>query len=282
MTFNLSTWSTPRVEAIEAALAEMFSGVAPDRFRDACRYPLQTGGKRIRPLLTLAACEAVGGDWRAAIPAAVALELVHTYSLVHDDLPCMDDDDERRGKPTVHVAFGENTAVLVGDALLTESFAVLTRGGYAVPLCVRLVSELAQAAGGHGMIGGQVIDIGLGGPIEELAALLHLHRLKTGALLRAAVRMGGMVGAPDEHSHTPTLDTYGDAIGLAFQIHDDVLDADQDARADGPPSFVKLLGVERTATAARVECDRAIRAVESLPSAEALRALARYAVERSF
>lgn len=280
MTFSLSNWSAPRVEAIEFALAGTFGRVAPDLFRGACRYPLQTGGKRMRPLLALAACEGVGGDWRSAIPVAVALELVHTYSLVHDDLPCMDDDDERRGKPTVHVAFGENVAVLVGDALLTEAFAVLAGAGYPPALCVRLIAELARAAGGEGMIGGQAFDIGQGGDLRELASVLHLHRLKTGALIRAAVRMGGMVGAPDDHGLGPTLDTYGDAVGLAFQIHDDLLDADQDDAPDGPPSFVKLLGVERTRASALAESERAVRAVEHLPAPAALRALAAYTVER--
>ncbi|MDP2312131.1 MAG: polyprenyl synthetase family protein [Pseudomonadota bacterium] len=278
MNIALATWATPRLAAFEAALFHTFPHAEPATLREACLYPLQTGGKRVRPLLTLAACEAVGGDWRVAVPAAVAIELLHTYSLVHDDLPCMDDDDERRGRPTVHVKYGENVAVLVGDALLTEAFATLASAGYPPALATRLVGELARAGGAGGMIAGQAIDIGMDGPVGALDPLVRLHRLKTGALIRCAVRMGGLCGGAVD---LDALDAYGDAVGLAFQVHDDVLDADQDADADGPPSFVKLLGVDATRATAQAHAERAGTALAGLAGADALRMLARFTVERS-
>lgn len=276
MNESLAAWSRPRLVAIEAELTRTFADTLPPLLQEACRYPLRTGGKRIRPLLAVAACEAVGGDWADAVSAGVALELLHTYSLVHDDLPCMDDDAERRGQPTVHVRYGENVAVLVGDALLTEAFATLV--GYDAPLARRLVGELARAGGTVGMIGGQALDIGMGGPIRDIEPLERLHRLKTGALIRAAVRMGGLCGGAADLA---ALDVYGDAVGLAFQVQDDVLDADQDADEAGPPSFVKLLGIDGTREAAQAHAERALAAVEGLPNAQALRMLARFTVERA-
>lgn len=274
--FALSEWSHPRLQLVEARLAACFADAWPERLREACHYPIRTGGKRMRPLLCLAAAEAVGGSTEDAVDAAAALELVHTYSLVHDDLPCMDDDAERRGRPTVHVVYGEDMGVLVGDALLTEAFAVLAGS----PHPSRLVAELARAAGAAGMIAGQVVDIGGDGPILTLDGLVRLHRGKTGALLRAAVRMGAICGGADAGALL-ALDRYGDALGLAFQVHDDLLDADQDEGEAGPPSFVKLLGRTETAAAARRYADEALAAIAGLPRGEALAALARYTVERS-
>lgn len=272
--FDLAAWSEPRLRLVEARLAACFADAWPERLREACLYPLQTGGKRMRPLLCLAAAEAVGGDAADAVEAAAAVELVHTYSLVHDDLPCMDDDAVRRGRPTVHVVFGEAMGVLVGDALLTEAFAVLAASARGP----RLAAELARAAGAAGMIAGQVADIS--GGVTDLDALVRLHRAKTGALLRAAARMGAICAGGDPAA-LAAVDAYGDALGLAFQARDDLLDADQDAGADGPPSFVKLLGVAETAAAARRYADEALAAVAGLRSPEALQALARYTVERS-
>lgn len=272
--FDLAAWSEPRLRLVEARLAACFADAWPERLREACHYPLQTGGKRMRPLLCLAAAEAVGGDAGAAVDAAAAVELVHTYSLVHDDLPCMDDDQLRRGRPTVHVVYGEALGVLVGDALLTEAFAVLAATAHGP----RLAAELARAAGAGGMIAGQVADIA--GGITELDALVRLHRAKTGALLRAAARMGAICAGADPAA-LAAVDAYGDALGLAFQVHDDLLDADQDAGDDGPPSFVKLLGAAGTAAAARRYADEALDAVAGLRAPQALQALARYTVERS-
>ncbi len=272
-------WRRSRNDAIEAALAEAFTDAWPARFREACRYPLQTGGKRVRPLLCLAAAEAVGGDAGPhAMNAAVALELLHTYSLVHDDLPCMDDDALRRGRPTVHVVYGEGTAVLVGDALLTEAFATL--GRLPPALVGPMVRELASAGGATGMIAGQAVDVGLDGPVVDRAALERLHRAKTGALLRASVRMGGLAAGADAAA-LAALTTFGEAVGLAFQVRDDVLDAEQDARVGGPPSFVRLLGLDGAQALARAQVEVAVSAVQGLAAPAHLCALAMLMVERA-
>lgn len=270
MSPELRGWGAPHLARIEAELAGVGDSAEPS-FRDALLYPLQTGGKRIRPLLACAAAESVGGTSDDAMDAAIALELVHTYSLVHDDLPAMDDDDERRGRPTVHVVFGEAAAILVGDALLTAAFE---RIAHAPPL----VRELARAAGGAGMVGGQFLDVYRKAP--DLESLTHLHRLKTGALLRAAVRMGGLAAGADE-AQLLTLSRYGAAVGLAFQVADDLLDADEVAAEGGPPSFVRLLGVEGARREALRLADEAVSAVQSLPNPLILAALARYTVERT-
>ena len=239
------------------------------------QHPLRTGGKRMRPLMVVAAYEvATDADLEPAWLPAMALELVHTYSLVHDDLPCMDDDDERRGQPTTHVVHGEAMALLVGDALLTEAFRLLASTGDA-----RLVGELATAAGYQGMIGGQVADLGGGGPVEDVDTLVRLHRGKTGQLFRCAVRLGALAGGGDAPL-IGRLTTFAEAFGLAFQLADDVLDEEQDAGADGPPSYVKLLGREETLRRARQLTDAALAALESLPRAEPLRDLARYNLAR--
>ena len=251
---------TDRIAALEARLAASFPDAWPPRLREACLYPIQTGGKRIRPLLCFAAAEALGREWRDATDAAVAIELVHTYSLVHDDLPCMDDDAERRGRPTVHVVYGEATVVLVGDALLTEAFRVVPP---------HLARVLAQAAGAAGMVAGQFVDIA--GGVDTLDDLRRLHRAKTGALIRAAVRMGA--------DGSDVLDTAADAIGLAFQVQDDVLDADQDS-GDGPPSYVKLLGLDGARREAHRLADEALAALDAFPKADELRRIARFTVER--
>lgn len=278
----LARWSVERLEAVEAALGARFADAWPPRFAEACRYPLSTGGKRIRPLLCLAAAESLGAqDTRSAVGAAAALELVHTYSLVHDDLPCMDDDAMRRGKPTVHVAFGENSAVLVGDALLTEAFRLLARLEAPAALRVALVDELAEAAGHVGMIGGQAADIGLGGPVRDLETLLAVHRGKTGALIRAACRMGARCGGASAAA-LDALSRYGEAVGLLFQLADDVLDAEQDAAQEdgGPPSTVSLLGLDETRRQSRALLEAALAAVAELPDPSVLVALARFALER--
>ena len=277
-TFDLHAWTRRRLDAFEPALNACFEDAWPPRLREACRYPLQTGGKRIRPLLAMAAAEAVGAPAERALAAATALELLHTYSLVHDDLPCMDDDDERRGRPTVHRVYGDGAAVLVGDALLTEAFAVLATEPPA--LAAALVRELARAGGARGMIAGQALDIGMDGALGTLGQVERLHAAKTGALLCAAVRMGGLCGGATPEQFR-ALDGYGCAVGLAFQVQDDVLDADQDAGESGPPSYVKLLGLQGAIDAARRYAADADAALDGLPSPEALRALARLIVERT-
>jgi geranylgeranyl pyrophosphate synthase len=252
------------------------------------RYPLLSGGKRMRPLWVIASNDAVAGTagegslTDGLMHVAAALELIHCYSLVHDDLPCMDDDDERRGRPTVHKVYGEGPAVLVGDALLTEALALALRApGLKAEQRVAIALELTQAAGYLGMIGGQAADIGLGGKVDNQADLERLHRGKTGALIRAGCRMGGLVAGANE-SEMNALTRYGESIGLAFQLADDVLDAEEDAGEEGPPSFVKLMGLE----ACKAEADRLFNeALEALgdfqAKAEPLRQLAAYTVQRN-
>lgn len=269
----LDAWLAARRDAVEAWLATRFADAWPPSFRDPLRYPIETSGKRVRPALCLGAFEAVtGAGHEPALPAAAALELVHTYSLVHDDLPAMDDAATRRERPTVHVVWNDATAVLVGDALLTEAFAVLAEAPLPAEARIALVGVLAQASGYRGMVGGQAADVGIphpgsatvGGisPARDMdeATLLRLHRLKTGALIEAAVLSGAIVaGATAEQRDQ--LGRYGRAVGLAFQLADDLLDADEDSGDDGPPSFVRLLGVGETRRRAEALVEEARAAV---------------------
>jgi geranylgeranyl pyrophosphate synthase len=277
---RLDLWSTAALDEVDRFLDLTLGETWPAALREPLRYPVFGGGKRVRPLLTLAAAEALDRGPRAqALAAGAAVELVHTYSLVHDDLPAMDDDDVRRGRPTLHKAWDEATAVLVGDALLTEAFGVLAGAALPPDVVVALVARLAAAAGHRGMIGGQAADVGLGGPVRDLDTLMRLHAGKTGALIQAAVVMGGLsLGASADE--LARLERYGADVGLAFQLADDVLDADQDDGDDGPPSYVKLLGVEETSRRARELAERAVEAVDSLPRPAALIALARFTVDR--
>lgn len=212
--------------ALDALLAMPKQGGDPLRLREAMRYAVLGGGKRMRPMLTIAACEAVGGDAEQAMPGACAVELVHAYSLVHDDLPAMDDDAERRGRPTVHVEFGEPAAILTGDALLTLAFGALARASAGRPLPAML--ELATRAGIDGMVGGQAIDLHDGQDIRDLDRLEHLHALKTGGLYQAGGAMGALLGGADD-AQVERLRRFGLAFGIAFQHADDVLDDDQPA-----------------------------------------------------
>lgn len=279
---TLDAWLAERLPRFEAALLGRFADTWPGAFGEALRYPLATGGKRVRPAVVLAAYEAVAADpddLAPALPAALAIELVHTYSLVHDDLPAMDDDDERRGQPTVHVRFGEAAAILVGDALVTEAFAVLADAPVPADTRLELVRTLALASGRHGMVGGQAADVGLAGPVEDLASLERLHTAKTGALLTASAVLGGLsAGAAPEA--LDALRAYGRAVGLAFQLADDLLDADEDRQEGGPPSYVKLLGAEATRIRARELADAAVNAVRGLPRPDVLVELARFTVHR--
>ncbi|WP_347556652.1 polyprenyl synthetase family protein [Robbsia sp. KACC 23696] len=239
---------------------------APERLHEAMRYAALGGGKRVRPLLCHAAGEALDAPVAALDAAAAALEMIHVYSLVHDDLPSMDNDAMRRGKPTVHVQYDDATGLLVGDALQTQAF--LTLCDEAIPAARRagLVAELAMASGSQGMAGGQAIDLASVGLKLTREQLENMHRLKTGALLRAAVRLGAMCGASDadataSHAALASLDVYASAIGLAFQVVDDILDvtadsatlgktAGKDAAAD-KPTYVSLLGLDASRALAR-------------------------------
>ena len=217
MSFDLVAWSDTARSDLDGWMGEQLKPSWPKRMLDPMRYPLFGGGKRIRPLLCFAACEALGGDRHASLPAAAAVEYIHTYSLVHDDLPALDNDDERRGRATVHVAFDEATAILAGDALLTEAFSLLAMAPLSAELRIALVSDLSDAAGYRGMVGGQAGDIGMGGPIEDVQTLMRVHQLKTGALIRSAVVMGGRIGGADEDM-VARLSEYGMSVGLAFQL----------------------------------------------------------------
>ncbi|MSP73420.1 MAG: polyprenyl synthetase family protein [Myxococcales bacterium] len=266
---------SPLLEAFEAALSAHLTTFAsfPEPLSSACRYVLSTGGKRVRPILCLSAAEACGLDPLLAMPAALALEFIHTYSLVHDDLPSMDDDDERRGRPTCHKVYGEAHAILTGDALLTEAFVVLAASG-----APRSVIELiGRAAGGTGMVGGQVQDIDEA-PLDGLSGLEAMHALKTGALLRAAALAGGLsVGA--DPSMLSALDAYGTEMGLLFQLTDDLLDAKQDAAA-GNRSYLQFASPEALSGRAADVCARAHAAARLLPRPEALTALATAVLDR--
>jgi geranylgeranyl diphosphate synthase type II len=257
----------------------------PSTIHRAMRYSLLSGGKRLRPLLCCAASEACGGTARAALPAACAVEMVHAYSLIHDDLPCMDDDDLRRGKPTSHVVFGEGMAVLAGDALLTEAFAVLTIAKpRARHTASDLVAELARAAGSRGLIAGQVADLEAEGRKPSEPALYFIHAAKTGMLLRASLKLGGM-SAGTTPARLAALDRFGFALGLAFQIQDDILDATQSAKrlgktagkdaAAGKMTFPALFGLEKSRILAEDWTSEAVNSLKLFGArGETLRALA--------
>ena len=280
--------------AVEAALSERLTsalagpGVAPDRLVAAMRHGSLDGGKRLRPFLAVEAAETCGLSAAAALPAGLALELVHCYSLIHDDLPAMDDDDLRRGRPTVHRAYDDATAILAGDALLTEAFALLAEPAtHADPaIRLRLVTELAVAAGPAGMVGGQMRDIeGETSPLDE-AGIAAMHAMKTGALIRAAVRMGAIAGGADAAALT-RLTTYAEAAGRAFQLADDILDVTASAEemgkktgkdaAMGKQTLVERLGVAGAREVLQSIIDEALAALDSFgPEADGLRATVRY------
>lgn len=297
--FDLDAYLAPRRAQLEELLAARIAGlrrIAPPRIVDAMAHGLLAGGKRLRPLLALAAFDIAGGAPAArptALDFAVSLELVHTYSLIHDDLPAMDDDELRRGRATCHVVFGEATAILAGDALQTEAFAVLADG--ADPVRLRLLVLLARAAGAAGMVGGQERDLALEGRLGDgaslpgLAELEDVHRRKTGALIACAAE-GGAIAA-GALARAPILRAYGEFLGLAFQIVDDVLDVVGDpvrmgksCRGDAvkaKPTFPVLVGLDGARERARAAYDRAIAALSPLGSAaEPLRALARFSIDR--
>jgi geranylgeranyl diphosphate synthase type II len=287
-----------RAALVERALAECVaeSDGPASRLFEAMRYSLMAGGKRLRPVLALAACEAVGGTLDRAMGIACAIEMIHTYSLVHDDLPCMDDDDLRRGRATNHKVYGEAIATLAGDGLLTDAFKVLARSAAstqrALPAQAVLdtVAELADAAGSAGMVGGQVIDLlGEGRPID-LSELEHLHSKKTGALFVAAACGGARLGGATA-GQLASMREYARALGLAFQVIDDLLDVEASTEdmgkrtnkdaARGKATYPALIGVERSRDLARELIDKAQAALGAFDHrADPLRLLAAFAVER--
>ena len=271
---DFDSWARQQRLAVEAALQAWVPEDAPAGLGQAMRYGVLDGGKRLRPLLVLAACQALQGDSAAAMRAAVAVELIHAYSLVHDDMPCMDNDVLRRGKPTVHVQFGQAQAMLAGDAMQALAFEVLTPDeGMPAALQARLTSLLARSAGHAGMAGGQAIDLASIGMALDETSLRDMHRRKTGALLQCSVLMGAACGGAGAVA-TAALADYGAAIGLAFQVVDDILDVTQASETLGKtagkdqhhnkPTYVSLLGLDP----ARAHAD-------------ALRAQAHAALERS-
>jgi geranylgeranyl diphosphate synthase type II len=298
--FELDHYLRERAALVERRLPGAFNGGAAagapaGRLFEAMRYSLLAGGKRLRPVLALAACEAVGGRLEAAMGFACAIEMIHTYSLIHDDLPCMDDDDLRRGRPTNHKIYGEAIATLAGDALLTDAFTVLARSGAASDAAspaalLATVAELAEAAGSAGMVAGQVIDLLGEGRNLTVQELEYLHRRKTGALFIAAVRGGARLGGADE-AELAALEAYARALGLAFQVIDDILDVEASTEqmgkrtgkdaAHGKNTYPRLIGLDKSWQLARDLERRALHALDAFDHrAEPLRALARFTVER--
>jgi farnesyl diphosphate synthase len=292
---DFAGWSLARLAEVEAALERWVPDDAPAGLGQAMRYAVLDGGKRLRPLLVLAAAEAVHGQPEAALRAACAVELIHAYSLVHDDMPCMDNDVLRRGKPTVHVQYGEAQALLAGDALQALAFELLLPDEGVLPAAVsaRLCRLLAQAAGAQGMAGGQAIDLASVGLLLDQSALENMHRKKTGALLQASVLMGAASATVDAQT-VDALADYGAALGLAFQVVDDILDVVADSAtlgktagkdaANDKPTFVSLMGLDAARAYAQSLIERAHAALQrsGLDDTHALAALARQVVQRSF
>jgi farnesyl diphosphate synthase len=294
---SFAPWVQTSLQQVEEALSAWVGQDAPPVLAAAMRYAVLDGGKRLRPLLVLATCEALGGNAQAALRAACAVELIHAYSLVHDDMPCMDNDVLRRGKPTVHVHMGEATALLAGDALQALAFELITQDEHQVPLIMqaRLCGLLARAAGARGMAGGQAIDLASVGLQLDEAQLRHMHSLKTGALLECSVLMGATCAEVAEPIWN-SLQTLGRALGLAFQVVDDILDVTADSSTLGKtagkdaahdkPTYVALMGLERSralADALRQEAYGALVTLEGLGvhHANHLRGLADWVVQRT-
>lgn len=275
--------------AVEAYLDNLFLTDAPySQLQAAMRYSLLAGGKRIRPVLTIAFCKLAGGDWQKAVPLGCALELIHTYSLIHDDLPCMDNDTLRRGKPTNHMVYGVTLATLAGDALQPEAFRLLAQAeGLTADQKIEAVSILARAAGSHGMVAGQVLD--LLGHCSDIASVEQLHRLKTGAMIIGAAELGCIAGSADAVLRNAAIN-YAQHLGLAFQIQDDLLDVTATTEALGKPAgsdqregkttFVDLLGLDGCQQAVTAHTQAAIQAIAPFPGNEFLSCLAWQLSER--
>lgn len=282
---------------VDKALGDLFvqeTRLPFGRLAEGIRYSLLAGGKRIRPILAIAAMEALGGDSAKLLPLVLPLELIHTYSLVHDDLPAMDNDILRRGMPTNHVVYGEAAAILAGDALLTHAFTLLSDPVYDRILSsgqrLSVIHELSVASGLSGMVGGQFLDIDSEGRVLTLSDLENLHRHKTGALLRVSVRIGGILGEANP-AELEALTRYGEAIGIAFQITDDLLDVEGDAKELGKTAqkdadkhkntYPGLVGVDKARGLAQAKLEEAFSAIDFLDNrGEPLRNIAAYIIER--
>lgn len=291
----LEAYLKDRQKIVEEALVRYLpdEDTPPQDLNTAAHYSVFAGGKRIRPILCLAACEACGGDVADAMPVACALELIHTYSLIHDDLPSMDNDDFRRGKPTCHKVFGEALAILAGDALLTEAFKLLSRpdkNRVSAEKRLAIVSEVARAAGFSGMVGGQALDIRAEKIEPDFEGLEDIHRRKTGALIVASVKSGAMiVGAASDKISALAL--YASHIGIAFQIADDILNVEGNSQlmgkttgsdlARGKSTYPSLLGMEAAKSRLAAHVEAAHAAIEPFDArALPLRVIARYIMER--
>jgi len=265
----------------------------PPLIHQAMRYSVVGGGKRLRPILVIAVAEAVGGKAEDVLPAACALEMIHAYSLIHDDLPAMDNDDYRRGKPANHKVYGDAVAILAGDALLTLAFSILADIRNTSPdNALKIIREIAYAAGTFGMIGGQVVDTFSAGEDINEDTLEYIHRHKTGALYRVAVRAGAILAGAEE-AELDNLTRYAENLGLAFQIVDDILDIEGDAAKIGKPvgsdiknkkvTYPSLFGIEETKAKARQAADDALSALECFgKEADFLRTLVRYIIDRDY
>lgn len=294
---DFAGWSRGVQARMEAALARVLPepAIAPAALHAAMRYATLGGGKRIRPMLAFAAGEAVGADPARVEYAACAVELIHVYSLTHDDLPCMDDDDLRRGKPTCHVEYDEATALLVGDALQSLAFEILAEPDACVdvPTQVAMLAALAKAAGSRGMAGGQATDLAATGKTLNLTELEFMHIHKTGALIQAAVLLGAMVAGALSAATRAGLERYAHCIGLAFQVMDDVLDAETDTAtlgktagkdaAQGKATYLTLMSAKEARAYARELIDTALAAITPFgPAGANLAAIARFIVERRY
>ena len=285
-------WEKRRALVEEGLVRELRTGEAFNaRLAESMEYSLTAGGKRLRPILLMAAADAAGGRGEDYLTSACAVEMIHTYSLIHDDLPAMDDDDYRRGKLTNHKVYGAGLATLAGDALLTMAFELLARQqGVPAETMLRVVREISEAAGANGMVGGQALDLASEGKRIDMDTLRRMHMAKTGALFRASVRSGAILGGADE-IQLAALTEYAEAFGLAFQITDDILDVTGDAAAIGKPvgsdernhksTYVTLTSLEEAKRLAREAADRAHEALAPLGGKAAfLDELAEYLVTR--
>ena len=296
--FDFNAYLAAQKQLVEAALDDSLGPERPESLREAMRYSLLAGGKRLRPILCLAACELAGGDPALAMPTAVALEMIHTMSLIHDDLPAMDNDDLRRGRPTNHKVYGDAVAILAGDALLTRAFEMVALRSPGVPAdrLLKVVGELSLVSGAPGLVGGQVVDLECEGKEVDLETLEYIHLHKTGALLKACVITGALIGGADE-DQLNSLRTYARGIGLAFQIVDDILDvtassdvlgktAGKDLIAD-KTTYPKLLGLEESRERAKTLIQEAKSSLDAFQPADGssvqaapLLALADYVIGR--
>jgi geranylgeranyl diphosphate synthase type II len=303
---DIKKYLQEKKEKVDSALERYFSnkttsdggGIYPNTLHKAIQYSLFAGGKRIRPVLSIATFEAIGGRGDQILPFACALEMIHTYSLIHDDLPALDNDDYRRGKPTCHKVFGEAIGVLAGDALLTEAFRLMTDSaiqnfsGHDGRLVLDVIHEVAQAAGMSGMVGGQVLDIESEGEEADLPTLQYIHTHKTGALILVSVRVGARLGGASEGT-LRALTHYGERIGLAFQIADDILNVEGKASLLGKKTgsdlsrkkatYPALLGLEESKRRAKELVELAVQAIGSFGTeVEPLREIAWFILSREY